>query len=477
MMSENEYHQIPYLTGPMVDSHPDRLASVATLFGMTPAPIAACRVLEIGCGSGGNLIPMAFRLPGSHFTGIDLADQAIAEGQRFSGELALSNLNLIAMDLRDIGPPMGEFDYIIAHGVYSWVPDPVRERLLAVCRERLAPQGIAYISYNALPGRYVRTMLREMMIYHTRNCEDPRQRMDQARWLLRKLGEAHLVSGAWQPMVEAEINLAFTEDDGWFYHDDLEPVNDPFYFRDFAARAAQHSLQYLGDARPHLMFDSRMPIDWVGDDVLEREQYFDFLCLRAFRQTLLCKSDVRLERPAGPERMDHFLFSSPARERDGQIEGRHSVCMSEAPEPVARVAAAMGAAYPVPVAFDELLEAVQDRDALRGILFTLISSGFAALHTHRFEASEELPAMPHANRLARWESAHGGVVTATDHTANKLDEITRALIELMDGTRDFDALAAALAQTDGGPSVAQIQAQLPYVLDHLWRAGLLEPPL
>jgi SAM-dependent methyltransferase len=305
-MPENAYHQIPYLTGPMVDSHPDRLASVASLFGMTPAPVTSCRVLEIGCGSGGNIIPMAFRLPGSRFTGVDLADQPIAEGQRVAGELELANLELIAMDLCDIGPALGEFDYIIAHGVYSWVADPIRDRLLAVCRERLAPQGVAYISYNALPGRYVRTMLRDMMIYHTRNTDDPWERMEQARSLLRKLGEAHMVSAAWQPMVEAEIQMAFTEDVGWFFHDDLEPVNDPFYFRDFAACAARHSLQYLGDARPHLMFDSRTPIDWVGGDVLEREQYFDFLCLRAFRQTLLCASEVRLARPAGPERMDRF---------------------------------------------------------------------------------------------------------------------------------------------------------------------------
>ena len=474
-MPENAYHQIPYLTGPMVDSHPDRLASVASLFGMTPAPVTSCRVLEIGCGSGGNIIPMAFRLPGSRFTGVDLADQAIAEGQRVAGELELANLDLIAMDLCDIGPAMGEFDYIVAHGVYSWIPDSIRDRLLAVCRERLAPQGVAYISYNALPGRYVRTMLRDMMLYHTRNCDGPARRIENARALLRKLGEAHLVSAAWQPMVEAEITQAFTADDGWFFHDDLAAVNDAFYFRDFATRAARHSLQYLGDARPHLMFDSRTPLDWVGEDVLEREQYFDFLCLRSFRQTLLCGSEVRLERPAAPERMDRFLFASPARQSDGHIEGRHSVCLAaEAPESVTRVAAAMGAVYPLPVSFDELLESVGDREALRGILFALISSGFAAFHTYRFARAESRNPRPRADRLARWESARTGTVTFTDHTANKLDSVTRALIELLDGTRDFDELAAGLAQVEGAPPLEGIRAQLPHVLDRLLHAGLLE---
>jgi SAM-dependent methyltransferase len=473
-MPENPYHQIPYLTGPMVDSHPDRLASVAILFGMTPAPVTACRVLEIGCGSGGNIFPMAFRLPGSHFTGVDLADLAIAEGRCVASELDLANVELTAMDLRDIGPAMGEFDYIIAHGVYSWVPDPIRDRLLAVCRERLAPQGVAYISYNALPGRYVRTMLRDMMLYRTRNCDDPAERIEKARAILVMLREAHLVSTNWQQMLEEEIGLTLKSDDGWFFHDDLAAINDAFYFRDFAARAGRHSLQYLGEARPHVMFDSRVPIDWVGGDVLEREQYFDFLCLRTFRQTLLCGSEVRLERPASPERMDRFLFSSPARQSEGQIEGRHSVCMTEAPEPVARVAAAMGAVYPQPVAFDEFLESVGDREHLRAILFALITSGFASFHSHRLALPGKRNPRPRADRLARWQSAHTGKVTFSDHTSNQLDGLTRALIELMDGTREFDELVAGLAQLEGAPPPDVIGAQLPQVLNQLMHAGLLE---
>src|ERR1035438_6837655 len=169
------------------------------------------------------------------------------------------------------------------------------------------------------------------------------------------------------------------------------------------------------------MFDSRVPIDWVGGDVLEREQYFDYLCLRLFRQTLLCGSEVRLERPAGPERMDRFLFSSPARQADGQIEGRHSVCMTEAPEPVARVAAAMGAVFPQPVAFDEFLESVGDREHLRAILFALITSGFASIHSHRRALAGNRNPRPRADRLARWQSAHTGKVTFSDHPSNKLD--------------------------------------------------------
>src|SRR5262245_37296155 len=119
-MSATAYDEVPYLSKPIDATHPDRLASVAALFGMSPAPVDACRVLEIGCGSGGNLIPMAYRLPGSRFTGIDLAERAVQEGRRVATDLGITNLELIAMDLRDVTAELGEFDYIVAHGFYSW---------------------------------------------------------------------------------------------------------------------------------------------------------------------------------------------------------------------------------------------------------------------------------------------------------------------------------------------------------------------
>jgi SAM-dependent methyltransferase len=243
MMADDAYHQIPYLSNPMAQTHPNRLASVATLFGMAPAPVTGCRVLEVGCGSGGNLIPMAYFLPGSQFTGVDLAAGVVAEGRRAVIELGLPNLDLMAMDLCDIGPAMGQFDYIIANGLYSWIPDGLRDRLLAVCRERLAANGVALVSYNALPGRYVHMMLREMMLYHTRNGADPRERIVQARALLRRVREAHLASAAWQPMLDEEIWLMSNRNEGWFFHDDLAAINDSFYVRDFAARAARPSLK------------------------------------------------------------------------------------------------------------------------------------------------------------------------------------------------------------------------------------------
>src|SRR5688572_16487781 len=122
-----------------VDTHPGRLAALGTLRGMRPAAVEQCRVLEVGCGDGANLIPMAYQLPAAHFVGIDYAATAIARAQHAANTLDLTNLELRVADLMDVTPALGDFDYIIAHGFYSWVPAHVRDRLLDVCGSQLAP--------------------------------------------------------------------------------------------------------------------------------------------------------------------------------------------------------------------------------------------------------------------------------------------------------------------------------------------------
>ena len=462
----NPYHEIPYSTFPMAQTHPDRLAAVATLFGMTPAPVTACRVLEVGCGDGSNLIPMAYSLPNCRLLGIDLAEEAVAQGQRAIGELALPNIELRAMDLRGLPADSGEFDYIIAHGLYSWVPEDVRESLLRLCRERLAPQGVAFISYNAFPGRHVRLMLREMMQYHTRGCNDGRERIDQARAFLRMLAESRMVSQAWHPMIDDEIERLLTNNTAWLFHDDLAEINESFYFRDFAARAAAHRLQYLGEAEAHLMFDPRGALSWLGDDVLEREQYLDFLYFRRLRQTLLCREEVALRRPARPEQMEQFLFSCPAKESEGQIEGLNSVRITAAHDVVTRVVSAMGEVYPLPAAFDELLPYAEDREALCEILFALISSGFAEFHVFDFPCEENVTERPRASRLAQWQAARSEYVTCGGHGAAQLDEAGRALVRLLDGTRDREMVGRELGE--------EVREQLPSRLEWMARMGLLE---
>ena len=168
------YDRVPYPGDPFPQTHPDRLATVATLFGLRPAAPDGCRVLELGCGDGGNLVPMAYGLPGGSFRGIDLSVRAIERAQALAGALKLEN---VRFERADVSAANGEFDYVIAHGVYSWVEPPARDALLAACRRCLAPNGVAYVSYDVLPGGHLREITRQMLRWHLRDVDEPEQRI------------------------------------------------------------------------------------------------------------------------------------------------------------------------------------------------------------------------------------------------------------------------------------------------------------
>ena len=394
MRSGTAYDAVPYRTFPRRQTHPDRLAAVATLFGMTPAPLASCRVLEIGCGNGGNLIPLAYHLSRSRFLGIDLARTAIAAARKTAKHLKLANLELRAADLRTLDPSDGHFDYILAHGIYSWVPAEVRDRLLAICRARLAPNGVAFVSYNAFPGRYRRHALREMLLWATRGIEDPRKRLAAAR----KFPEAAGIP------------------DDVLFHDDLAPVNQPVWFHEFASHAARHKLQYLGEADPHEMFDEAGRLQ-----DLEGEQRLDFRKQRSFRQTLLCRAEVPLQRNARAAQMDRFLFS----------ENRHGHRVSGGDA----VAQALHDAAPLPVPFDELIPYAGSRGALREILFAFLRAGCADIHVYDFPCAETVTNRPRASGLARYQACTSKLVTNACHALVSLDAPVRKALLRLDGRR------------------------------------------
>src|SRR5215472_8789271 len=169
----NPYDLVPYESYPFPRSHIRHLHAIGRLFALTPPAPDGCRVLELGGASGGNLIPVAIDHPGSHFLGIDLSARQIEAGQRQIADLGLKNIELRTGSIVDIDAGIGAFDYIIAHGVFSWVPPAVREKLLAVCRDCLAPQGIALVSHNTLPGWSPWQSLRETIRHHSRHITDP----------------------------------------------------------------------------------------------------------------------------------------------------------------------------------------------------------------------------------------------------------------------------------------------------------------
>ena len=316
------YDVVAYPSYTHVQTHPDRLAVVGRLLGLEPAPVTSCRVLELGCGDGSNLVPMAFGLPGSQFVGIDLAARPIAQGQEMISQLGLKNVRLDHRDLAQFDRGGENFDYIIAHGLFSWVPTEVRQQMLVICRECLAPQGIAFVSYNALPGFHVRSMLREMMLFHVRGIDSPPERMRQAQALAELLAAARSTDDEYSRLMKAEAENIRNHEPGHLFHDELAEISDAFYFTQFVELAGRHGLKYLGEADYFEMFDhglseaARGALQPLAGNRILREQYLDFLKCRRFRQTLLCHAEAAVANEPDATKVADFFISSRCQNSD-----------------------------------------------------------------------------------------------------------------------------------------------------------------
>lgn len=307
------YDLVPYESLPSPACHPDRLFTMGSLFGLSPRPITDCRVLELGSSDGGNLLPMAINLPHSEFIGIDLSARQIDMGRTTLKALGVTNMRLEHRGILDLDHTLGTFDYIICHGVFSWVSGEVQEKILAVFSDHLAENGIAYVDYNTYPGWSAIEPLRHLMRYHTDGLDDPRACVGQALSILDLVG--HFIQSEdvdYANFIKKEIERikkvgTHMEGGAYVFHEYLEDVNTPLYFHQFAQKATDHGLQYLGEAiYAHMLTHGFPPqvadtLAALGDDILLLEQYMDFLRNRRFRNSLLCRQGPSLDRKVKPE--------------------------------------------------------------------------------------------------------------------------------------------------------------------------------
>jgi SAM-dependent methyltransferase len=454
------YDEVPYTGRAYADTHPGRLATMAALFGVQAAPVEHCRVLEIGCGDAANLIPLAYALPGSEFTGFDLAAQPIAAGRQLAERIGLQNLALSQYDLADFPAESGEFDYIIAHGLYSWIPAAARDALLALIGRHLAPRGIAFVSYNTYPGCYLRRMAWEMLRFHVEPLEAPAERIAEAQAFARLLASGRTVGAADASLMKAELDRIATREGGFLFHDDLAEINDPVYFHEFVTHAEQHRLQFLCEAElvamgyAGLSAEARHALDAL--DPLSREQYLDFLKCRRFRQSLLCREEVQVDRAVGPARIAKFQVSSRRRGQAGEPDASSPLPAEEA-LPRAMLDA-LEEALPGGLTIEQLAERLPGTDAttLRDLAWAAAQAGAVQLHVHVPRSVAKAGVHPLASPVARAQLEHGDSVTNLRHATVKLDDaLARQLVALLDGTRDRAMLAAAL-----GKSPDEIDARL-----------------
>jgi SAM-dependent methyltransferase len=478
-----DYDATPYKSYAIAQSAPGQLAAIAHLFGLESADVATARVLEIGCAGGGNIIPFAAAHPEARVVGIDLSPVQIEQARAGMAALGLDNVELLVGDLAEADlTGLGQFDFIICHGVYSWAPDHVQDAILSAFRRLLAPEGVAYISYNTYPGWKSKEVMRDAMLLAGGASGTPEQRATDAR---RMAGFLEEVAPA--DSVLARVVAEFRDRDAAFgdfflLHDQLEAFQSPCYFYEMVGRAAEKGLVFLGEARPETMVPANhgpkvaefLAEKCSGVQVLV-EQYIDFAINRSFRESLF----VHVERakqinyqpdPHRYQRLHFAAWTPPAdgetkmdRSRQEYVEVDGGTLFTNDPG-VKAALESLNDRWPWTMSRQELIDTVKARliaagfnpsatiaDTLDNLLAVLIGQGQA-----RFRLDPVLPdptptplrVDDAARRMAALTARDDASTFNAWHEPLVLSPVDRYLVPLLDGTRDRDALVDALVTID-----------------------------
>lgn len=501
METLDSYDELPYESLPVAETQPDFLAALARLHGFEAPDPRHARILEIGCAEGGNLIPLAWRWPGAECVGVELSREQAAAGNRFIAALGLTNVTIAHADLAALPADLGEFDYIIAHGVFSWVPPAVQDALLRVCRTHLSPRGLAYLSFNVAAGWKRLAGLRETLLARTDARLAAPERCAAARKLLDTL--AAETSGA---EFAEEIAFLRSASPSYFFHEYLDACNSPARFQDVVERLDNHALRYVGEASPRhaiAMLDDTWGLAPEGMLArwMDAEAALDDAHAIRFRRALLARSDAACAQPVSAAALDTLAFYADlGSDEEIDLEQANPQWFSTpagarfpVTEPLMKAAVmTLAEAYPAALSYDALMRSARallsawgvtadgaDEPAFREALFALVIAH--GVMPTVVAGGQWVPpsAQPRAHALARQQAANQAwAVTGGRHLALGLDAAARHLLGLLDGTRSRAALArlmqSALADLGATRSLVDIEQLTDQQLWTFARQGLLE---
>jgi SAM-dependent methyltransferase len=467
------YDELPYDSLPLPETQPDFLAAVAKLHGFDAPDPSRARILELGCAQGGNLIPLAWRWPGADCVGVELSRVQAEAGADFIARLGLPNVRILHGDLAVLTEDLGEFDFIIAHGVFSWVPPSVQQALLEVCRRHLSPYGIAYVSFNVAAGWASLQPLRTALIERTEADLPAPARYRQA------LGVLDALESEWSdPALRKEIAYLKKAAPSYLFHEYLADFNAPMRFTEFTTRLDAHGLRYVGEAGPRPavveledawgLIPESMAGRW-----LDAEAALDDALATRFRRALIARADAPCAQPPHAAALSGLAFHADLRSDEeidleaateqGFVNPAGNTFLVAQPLLKAAVMV-LSTAYPGALDYAALLAAARgvlaehgagtqaDEAAFREALFQLVIAHGVMPTVLAGSFAAEPGETPCATALARLQaSSPGWVVSGARHVAMDLDPAGRMLLSALDGSQTVDALVArmqaALAQS------------------------------
>lgn len=501
------YDELPYGMLVHANTHPVRLATAAALRGVHAAAMDGCRVADLGCAEATQLLYWAEAHPDSEFVGIEVAAQQVTFARERIRSLGLTNVVVHHGDVAELGPELGAFDYIVCHGVYSWVPEAVRDRILSWCRAQLSDTGLAYVSYNANPGWAHNRPLRDLLLLAADGASDLREAVVRCRTVLQHVRGQLDTTTPYGALLHDRIDELLEKPDTAIAHEYLAPHNDAVYVDEFTAHAGAHDLRYLED----LAVRSGPPFNGAGGGVprtladVTAQRELDFLRGTTFRAALLCRGDVEVLDERELETVLH-LHAAAAITPSGDVDaqgGTEAVFTGRLGGRLhtrsPRMKAALGVLadrWPDSVPVAELVATSggsEDRAEVDDLLRQLVSlhaQGACELTTERFRLTTEVSGLPVVAGTARLALELGEPVANRRYERVGLDPLLAFVAVRLDGTRDAPAVEAvvleaadrgelSIADEHGDPIEdpvvlrAEVARLVPHVLGVLAREGML----
>ena len=466
-------------------THPVAIAAFAALFGKAHTPFAASRVLEIGCGGGVNLLSMALGAPGSEFVGVDLAEQPIALARAAAEASGLRNVSFHVQDIRDIDASLGRFDYIIAHGVYAWVPAEVSRALMRVAGELLDADGLALISYTANPGGRLHQAVRDILLIAASRAADPREGLDLARAALADQIARWSEADDFQRAMIAVARHIIEQPPEVLFHDEMTAFYEPRLLSEVIAAAGEVGLTYLCDAQPRFCGEAFFPSEKYAEarvsaagDWGRLEQFVDCTEMRSFRSSIFCRGGG-VERSLEPRRLrglwacGDLQAAEPDPQEPGSFAFRASGARVATNNPtLAGFLAELAAAFPASISLD----AAAAEPGLARYVLTLFVANVVRITTAPLPFSLAPGDRPVASPLARFQAARGekSVATLLHYPYTFGDASARDFLTLLDGSRTRDDLAREIAGRTGATreaAMAQVSAMLAEFTRHCLMTG------